>query len=161
LYDKCGVGWHTPVHGQSQPIELPLQMSTSWYKRLPLAGFLILIAWVLIDLVAHRLFLAPIYAATPHLWRPFDQINVALIYAVTFGLIAIFVAAYRVLVRPKSLRAGLLFGLFLGLALGTAVGFGTYIHAPIPLPLAWGWFIAGSIKGVAAGAVLGALVTET
>jgi len=75
-------------------------------------------------------------------------------------LIAIFVASYRLLVRPKSLSAGLLLGLFLGLALGTSVGFGTYIHAPIPLALAWGWFLAGSIKGVAAGAILGALVTE-
>jgi hypothetical protein len=135
-------------------------MSTSSYKRLPLAGLSILIVWTLIDVLAHRLFLAPIYASTPHLWRPFDQMNVALIYTVTFGLIAIFVAAYRLLVRPKSLRAGLLLGLFLGLALGTSVGFGTYIHAPIPLALAWGWFIAGSIKGVAAGAILGALVTE-
>ena len=86
--------------------------------------------------------------------------NVALIFTVTFGLIAIFLAAYRLLVRPKSLRAGLLLGLFLGLALGTSVGVGTYIHAPIPLALAWGWFTAGSIKGVAAGALLGALVTE-
>src|SRR5262245_51108520 len=106
------------------------------------------------------MFLAPIYASTPHLWRPFDQMNVALIYTVTFGLIAIFMASYRLLVRPKSLRAGLLLGLFLGLAVGASVGFGTYIHAPIPLALAWGWFIAGSMKGVAAGAILGALVTE-
>jgi hypothetical protein len=116
--------------------------------------------WTLIDVLAHRLFLAPVYASTPHLWRPFDQMNVTLICTVTFGLIAIFVAAYQLLVRPKSLRAGLLFGLFLGLALGASVGFGTYIHAPIPLALAWGWFIAGSIRGVAAGAILGALVTE-
>ena len=135
-------------------------MSASSYTRLALAGLSILIVWTLIDVLAHRLFLAPIYASTPHLWRPFDQMNVALISTVTFGLIAIFVASYRLLVRPKSLRAGLLLGLFLGLALGTSVGFGTYIHAPIPLALAWGWFTAGSIKGVAAGAILGALVTE-
>ncbi len=135
-------------------------MSTSSYKRLPIAGISILIAWTLIDTLAHRQFLEPIYASAPHLCASFDQMNVALIYTVTFGLIAIFVAAYRVLVRPKSLRSGLLFGLFLGLALGTSVGFGTYIHAPIPLTLAWGWFIAGSIKGVAAGAILGAVVNE-
>jgi hypothetical protein len=128
--------------------------------RLLLAGLSILAVWTLIDVLAHRLFLAPIYASTTHLWRPFDQTNVALIYTVTFGLIAIFVAAYRLLVRPKSLGAGLLLGLFLGLALGTSVGFGTYIHAQVPLALAWGWFIAGSIKGIAAGAILGALVTE-
>jgi hypothetical protein len=146
--------------GQSQPNELRLRMSTSSYKRLSFAGISILIAWMLIDVLAHRLFLAPIYSSTAHLWRPFDQMNIALIYAVTLGLIAIFVASYQVLVRPKSLRAGLLYGLFLGLALGTAVGFGTYIHAPIPLALAWGWFIAGTIKGVAAGAILGAVVTE-
>jgi len=125
-----------------------------------LTGFSILLVWMLIDALAHGLFLAPIYASTPHLWRPFDQMNVTLIYTVMFGLIAIFVAAYWLLVRPKSLRAGLLLGLLLGLALGTSVGFGTYIHAPIPLALAWGWFVAGSIKGVAAGAILGALVTE-
>ena len=135
-------------------------MSTSSYKRLSLAGISILFAWMLIDLLAHRLFLAPIYASSAHLWRPFDQLNITLIYAVTVGLIAIFVASFRVLVRPKSLCAGLLYGLFFGLALGTAVGFGTYIHAPIPLALAWGWFIAGTIKGVAAGAILGAVVTE-
>ena len=135
-------------------------MSTSPYKRLPFACLSILMVWTLIDVLAHRLFLAPVYAATPHLWRPFDQMNVALTYTVTFGLIAIFVAAYQLLVRPKSLRAGLLLGLFLGLALGASVGFGTYIHAPIPLALAWGWFLAGSIKGVAAGVILGALVTE-
>ena len=62
-------------------------MSTSSYKRLPLAGLSILIVWTLINVLAHRLFLAPIYASTPHLWRPFDQMNVALIYTVTFGLI--------------------------------------------------------------------------
>jgi hypothetical protein len=135
-------------------------MIKSSYKSISITCISILVVWTLIDVLAHRLFLAPLYASTPHLWRPFDQMNIALIYAVTFGLIAIFVGAYRLLVRPKSLRAGLLLGLFLGLALGASVGFGTYIHAPIPLALAWGWFLAGSIKGVAAGAVLGALVTE-
>src|SRR5262245_39027719 len=120
-------------------------MSTSSYKRLPLAGLSILIVWILIDVLAHRLFLAPVYASSPHLWGPLDQMNVALIYTVTFGLLAIFVAAYRLLVRPKSLRAGLLLVLFLGLALGTSVGFGTYIHAPISLALALGCCIAGSL----------------
>jgi hypothetical protein len=86
----------------------------------------------------------------------FDQMSDALIDAVTFGLIAIFVAAYRLLVRPKSLRAGLRLGGFLGLALGTSVGSGTSIHAQIPLALAWGWSLAGSIKDVAAGTLLGA-----
>jgi hypothetical protein len=135
-------------------------MRGSLYKHLLLAFISILIVWTCVDVLAHRLFLAPIYGSTPHLWRPVDEMNVLLIYTVTFGLIAIFEAVYQLLVRPKCLRAGLLLGLFLGMALGASVGFGTYIHAQIPLALAWGWFIAGSVKGIAAGAILGALLVD-
>ena len=127
-------------------------------KRLLLAGVSILLAWSQVDLLLHRLFLAPIYEASPSLWRPFGNMNVTLIYVVIFALIAVFVGTYRLLVRPKSLAAGLLFGAFIGLALGTSAGFGTYIHMPIPLALAWGWFLGGWFKGLVAGAILGALI---
>jgi hypothetical protein len=86
--------------------------------------------------------------------------NVALVYVVTFALIAIFVATYLLLVRPKSLRAGVAFGAFIGLALGISAGFGTYFHKQIPLTIAWGWFIGGWLKGVAAGAVVGRIFTD-
>ena len=129
-------------------------------KRALLSGLAILIAWTVLDLLFHRYFLAPLYQVNPMLWRPFDQMNVALVYVVTFALIAIFVATYLLLVRPKSLRAGVAFGAFIGLALGISAGFGTYIHMPIPLTLAWGWFIGGWLKGVAAGAVVGRIFVD-
>src|SRR5215468_9975283 len=56
-----------------------------------LAALAILVAWTLLDFLLHRLLLAPIYEASPDLWRPIDQMNVALIYAVTFVLIGVFV----------------------------------------------------------------------
>ena len=84
-----------------------------------------------------------------------------LIYIVIFALITVFVGTYQLLVRPKSLRAGITFGAFIGLALGLSAGFGTYIHMPIPLTLAWGWLIGGWLKGIAAGAVLGSLITDS
>lgn len=68
-------------------------------RRSLLAGAATFVAWMLLDLSAHRFFLAPIYEAS----------------------------------------AGLALGAFLGLALGIASGFGTFIHMPIPLALAWGW----------------------
>ena len=126
-----------------------------------LAALAILVAWTLLDFLLHRLLLAPIYDASPSLWRPFDQMNVALIYAVTFVLIGVFVGIYTLLVRPKSLRAGLCLGAFIGLALGVSAGFGTFIHMPIPLALAWGWFIGGWLKGLAAGAIVGAVITDS
>ena len=122
------------------------------------AALAILVAWTLLDFLLHRLLLASIYDASPSLWRPLDQMNVTLIYAVILVLIGVFVGIYKFLVRPKSLRTGLLLGAFLGLALGASAGFGTFIHMPIPLALAWGWFIGGWLKGLAAGAIVGAVI---
>ena len=130
-------------------------------KRLMLSGLAILIAWTVLDLLLHRFFLRPMYEENSSLWRPFDQLNVALIYVVTFILIATFLATYWLLVRPKSLGAGVRLGAFIGLALGISSGFGSYIHMPIPLALAFGWLIGGWLKGIAAGAIVGALITES
>lgn len=130
-------------------------------KRSLLASLAILVAWMLVDVLMHRLLLVSIYEASANLWRPFDQMNVALIYAVTFALIGVFVGTYKLLVRPKSLRAGLGLGAFVGLALGMSVGFGTFIHMPIPLPLAWGWFVGGWLKGLIAGAIVGAAIVDS
>jgi hypothetical protein len=124
------------------------------------AGIAILAAWTLVDALTHRLFLAPIYEANSNLWRPLNQMSTALIYTVTVVLVGVFVATYSQLVRPKSLGNGVVLGGLVGLALGIASGFGTFIHMPIPLSLAWGWFIAGWLKGVVAGGILGALITD-
>jgi hypothetical protein len=129
-------------------------------KRLLLAGIAVLVTWMLLDTLAHRLLLEPLYASSPSLWRPLSEMNPVLIGAVTVLLIAVFLAAYQVLVRPKSLATGLCFGGLLGVALGASAGFGTYIHSPIPLTLAWGWFGLGTVKGVVAGILLGALIQE-
>jgi len=129
-------------------------------KRLVLSSLAIFVAWTLLDLLLHRFLLAPIYEVSPDLWRPVHEMNVALIYAVTFVLLGVFVGIYKLLVRPKSLRAGLWVGAFIGLALGVSSGFGTFLHMPIPLALAWGWFIGGWLKGLAAGAIVGAVIVD-
>jgi hypothetical protein len=87
-----------------------------------------------------------LYETNATLWRPLDQMNVALVYVVTFAFIPIFVATYLLLKRPKPLRAGVSFGAFIGFALGISAGFGTYIHMPIPLTLAWAGSLASGSK---------------
>ena len=129
-------------------------------KRQATACIGILVAWMLLDLVAHRLFLAPIYAASVSLWRPFDQMNIGLIYLVTLVLIGVITAVYTLLVRPKSPGAGLTLGVFLGLLMGTSSGFGAFVHMPIPLQLAWGWFVLGWLKGMAAGSIVGLVILD-
>ena len=130
-------------------------------KRPLFAGLAILIAWMVVDVLLHRLFLAPLYDASRELWRPFDQMNVTLIYVVTVVLISVVVGIYRLLVRPKSVGTGLALGAFIGLALGVSAGLGTFIHMPIPPAVAWGWFVGGWLKGLVAGAIAGAVIVES
>src|SRR5262245_17514214 len=87
-------------------------------KRVLLSCLFIFIAWTALDLLMHRFALAPLYERNPGLWRPFDQMNVARIYIVIFGLIMVFIGVYQTLVRPKSLGAGIRLGAFMGFALG-------------------------------------------
>jgi hypothetical protein len=126
-------------------------------KRFLFALVSIFAAWTVIDLVLHRFVLGPLYSSTPALWRPASELNLPLIYGVVFVLIASFFLLFERLVSPKTLGAGLQFGAILGVAIGVSVGFGTYIHMPVPLGLAWGWFLGGWVKALAAGAILGAL----
>jgi hypothetical protein len=49
-------------------------------KRVLLSCLCIFVAWTLLDLLLHRFALAPLYGQNASLWRPFDQMNVALIY---------------------------------------------------------------------------------
>jgi hypothetical protein len=58
---------------------------------LVLSGLVILLAWTVFDVLIHRLLLRPLYQENTNLWRPFDQMNVVLIYTATFALIATFV----------------------------------------------------------------------
>jgi hypothetical protein len=126
--------------------------------RVLLSLISIVFFWALFDSIFHRLILAPLYEKTAHLWRPFEQMNRALISIVTLGLASFFVLTFALLIRPKSLQAGMEFGALAGMALGLAAGFGTYIHSPIPLRLAWGWFIRGWLKAFAAGVIVGLLI---
>lgn len=127
-------------------------MRTIW------AALAIFIAWSILDFFLHRLLLRGVYDATAHLWRPTNQLNIPLIYFVMAVLIVCFVLIYALLVKEKSLASGIRFGALFGLAISVSAGFGTYIHMPIPLTLAWGWFLGGWIKAIAAGAIVGALV---
>lgn len=129
--------------------------------RLLATGIGILLAWMLLDTLAHRLVLESFYETSKGMWRPASEMSPLLVGLVSVLLVAIFVTGYSLLVRPKSVAAGLGFGGLLGVALGTASGFGTYIHSPIPSQLAWGWFVLGTVKGLVAGALLGFVLRKT
>jgi len=120
----------------------------------------IFFAWLILDSLLHRLLLRSTYEASASLWRPENQMNASLIFFVMFVLIISFVLIYGFLIDRKSLASGILFGALFGLALSVSAGFGTYIHMPIPLILAWSWFLGGWIKAITAGAIVGVLIKQ-
>lgn len=127
-------------------------------KRSILAGVAVFLTWWILDFVTHGLLLDPIYQTTANLWRPMEEMNMALMYAVSLATAACFVSVYTLLVTNKSVAAGLKLGALIGLAAGLSMGFGSYGYMPIPLSLAWGWFFAILVNYVLAGALVGAIV---
>ena len=127
-------------------------------KRAALAGLVIFIVWGAIDYLLHELLLRPTYERSAHLWRAQSEMNLPLVYLVVVILIGCFVSIYSRFISNKSLATGIAYGFLYGLATGVAVGFGTFIHMPVPGTLAWGWCLGGWLKGVAAGAIVGAMV---
>ncbi len=127
-------------------------------KRIALAVVAVFIFWSILDFILHGLLLRSTYEATANLWRPMNQMNMPLMYLVTLVFAACFVLIYGLMVKGKSLMSGVRFGALWGLATGISMGFGSYSYMPIPLMLAWSWFLGSWIEAIAAGAIVGAIV---
>ena len=127
-------------------------------KRTILAVVAVFLTWSILDFVIHGLLLQSTYQATADLWRPMDEMNMALMYVVTLAVTVCFVSVYGLLVTKKSLLSGVTLGALFGLASGISMGFGSYCYMPIPLTLAWGWFLGTLVEAVAAGALVGAIM---
>jgi hypothetical protein len=124
-------------------------------KRSVLAGVLVYVAWAIMDYLLHGILLKSIYEASAPLLRPLTEMKITLINVVKVILIACFILIYQRLITTKSLWVAIQYGTIYGLATGAAAGFGTYIHSPISLTLAWAWFAAGLAKMVVAGVIIG------
>ena len=118
----------------------------------------IFIAWSLLDFLIHGVLLQATYQATANLWRPENEMNMPLMYVVTLILSVGFAAIYSSLINPKSLAAGIKFGVIFGLATGVSMGFGSYSYMPIPLSLAFSWFIGTLVEIGLAGVIVGLMI---
>ena len=127
-------------------------------KRTIWAVVAVFIAWSILDFILHGLLLRSTYEATAKLWRPMDQIDMPLMYSVTLVVTLCFVLIYGLLVGRKSLAAGIQFGALFGLATGISMGFGSYAFMPIPVMLAWSWFLGSWVEAIAAGAIVGVIM---
>ncbi len=127
-------------------------------KQTILAVIAVFIAWSILDFLIHGVLLKSTYQETANLWRPEDEMNMPLMSIVTLVFSICFVIIYSYLIEPKSLSLGIKYGLILGIATGVSMGFGSYCYMPIPLSLAFSWFIGSLVEITLAGIIVGYLV---
>ncbi|MGA2069054.1 MAG: hypothetical protein ABSG86_29135 [Thermoguttaceae bacterium] len=127
-------------------------------KRFLLAVLAVFVARSVLDFVIHGVILQSAYAATPALWRPMAEMNMAAMYAVTLTVALAFTAIYALVVDRKSMAAALTYGLLYGIATGVSMGFGTYLTMPVPLRLAVTWCLGSLVESLVAAALLGAIL---
>ena len=127
-------------------------------KRTIVAVVAVFITYSILDFVIHGLLLQSTYEATAKLWRPMEEMNMLLMYFVTFVYTTCFVLIYAFFVAEKSLLSGVKYGGLFGLAVGMSMGFGTYTFMPIPLSLAWSWFAGTLFELIVTGALAGVLL---
>lgn len=128
-------------------------------KRWLLASVAVLVVIAVLEFVIHGVLLSDLYKQTASIWRPQKDMQQAvwifwigyLVFAPLFALI--YVKGYEK--GKPGLGQGLRFGFYVGAMLSVMNSFGWYVLLPIPLALAFYWFVATLAVYVAAGAAVG------
>jgi hypothetical protein len=128
--------------------------------RVILATIAVVIVLFVLDIVIHGVLLQESYRATAELWRPMGEMKLGLMRIVDLVSAAGFVSIYAFLVKPKSVKAGLLFGLLYGITTGIGMGYGSYAVMPIPYKLAFVWFNGTVVEALIAGLIAALIVRE-
>jgi hypothetical protein len=133
-------------------------------KRWLLASVAVLVAIAVLEFVIHGMLLSGVYRQTPNVWRAQAQMQqMAWIFWIGYLVFAPFFALIYVKGYEKGkpgLGQGVRFGLYLGAMLSVMHSFVWYAILPIPLALAFYWFIAIFVEFVVAGAVAGLVYRE-
>jgi hypothetical protein len=119
-----------------------------------LAVFVVLFA---LDILIHGVLLQDAYMASAALWRPQEEMNMSLMMLITAITSLTFTAIYAYFVRGESVATGVRYGLLYGIGAGFSYGMGTYAMMPLPMSLAWAWFLSFALETAIAGAVLGVI----
>jgi hypothetical protein len=128
-------------------------------KRWLLASVAVLVVIAVLEFVIHGVLLSDLYKQTASIWRPQKDMQQTmwifwigyLVFAPLFALI--YVKGYEK--GKPGLGQGLRFGFYVGAMLSVMNSFGWYVLLPIPLALAFWWFVATLAVYVAAGAAVG------
>ena len=133
-------------------------------KRWLLASVAVLVVIAALEFLIHGALLSGLYKQSASVWRPEAEMQRMmwifwigmLVFAPFFALI--YVKGYE---KDKpGLGQGIRCGLYVGAMLSVAHSFGWYVILPIPLALAFYWFVAILVEFIVAGAAAGLVYSE-
>jgi len=128
-------------------------------KRWLLASVAVFVVIGALEFLIHGVLLSGLYQQTASVWRGETQMRqVMWIFWVGYLVFAPFFALIYVKGYEKGkpgLGQGFRYGLYAGAMLCVMNGFGWYVILPIPLALAFYWFLATLVEFIVAGIAAG------
>ena len=133
-------------------------------KRWLLASVAVFVVVAVLEFLIHGVLLSDVYRQTASVWRSEAEMQKMmwifwvgmLVFAPFFALI--YVKGYE---KDKpGLGQGFRYGLYVGVMLSVMHSFGWYVILPIPLALAFYWFLGILVEFVAAGVAAGLVYRE-
>jgi len=133
-------------------------------KRWLLASLAVLVVVAVLEFLIHGVLLSDVYRQTASVWRSGAEMQKLmwifwvgmLVFAPFFALI--YVKGYEK--GKPGLGQGFRYGLYVGVMLSVMHSFGWYVILPIPLALAFYWFLGILVEFVAAGVAAGLVYHE-
>ena len=133
-------------------------------KQWLLASVAVLVVMGVLEFLIHGVLLADMYQQTASVWRSEAEMQQMmwvfwvgiLVFAPFFALI--YVKGYEK--AKPGLGQGFRYGLYVGVMLSVMHSFGWYVILPIPLALAFYWFLAILVEFIAAGVAAGLVYHE-
>lgn len=130
-------------------------MNTRKYLLASLAAFVVVAA---LDTFINGVMLAPMYKETASVWRPEAEMMQRMwMFFVSYAVLAlVFTQIYIKGIEKKkpALGQGVRYGLTIGVLIATLGSFVWYVVLPIPLALAFWWFVVAMVESVIAGVVV-------
>jgi len=133
-------------------------------KRWLLASVAVFVVLAALEFLIHGVLLSDLYRQTASVWRSEAEMQQMmwvfwvgiLVFAPFFALI--YVKGYEK--AKPGLGQGFRYGLYVGVMLSVMHSFGWYVILPIPLALAFYWFLAILVEFIAAGVAAGLVYHE-
>ena len=133
-------------------------------KRWLLASVAVVVVIGVLEFLIHGVLLADMYKQTASVWRSEAEMQKMmwvfwvgiLVFAPFFALI--YVKGYEK--GKPGLGQGFRYGLYVGAMLSVMNSFGWYVLLPIPLALAFYWFLAILVEFIVAGVAAGLVYHE-